>query len=213
MQQMASVEIALACPMCGEAARFVVVEGGEQEPSVMWTDGYREIGGRPPDQQIGRCHACRALYWIEGARHAGETVAGNSAHLRVTWPTASLVEPADEDSYYEALDSGLATLFEQELALRVLAWWRGNDRFRKSRLEARYPTERRAIGNLERLIALCARGDHEVLLTSVEALRQLARFDEASEALSGLCRDYDAAGRRFAALIAARSRNLEILFD
>jgi hypothetical protein len=198
---MPPVEIALACPGCGAAARVVVVEGREDERPVVWTDGYQEIGGRPLDQLIARCSGCRRLYWLEAAQPVDRS------------SSQPLVEPVDENSYYEALDAGLAVGVEQELALRVLAWWRSNDRFRKGTQLPRHPTEPRVIDNLERLIVLCAEGDHEIRLTRVEALRQLARFDEASETLAGLCSDYDAAGRKLAALIAARSRSLEILFD
>jgi hypothetical protein len=123
------------------------------------------------------------------------------------------IEALDENSYYEAIDGGLGSDHERELALRVLTWWRGNDRFRKDAAQGRYPTDRRAIRNIERLVDLCAEGDHEILLTRVEALRQLGRFEEASETLAGICSDYELAAGRYGSLIAAHSRHLEILFD
>ena len=55
-------------------------------------------------------------------------------------------------------------------------------------------------------------GDHEFVLFRAEALRQLGRFEEAEEALYGLCSDYALAREKANELINAKSRALEVLF-
>jgi len=197
-------EIVLACPSCHVGARLTAFEPDDTDQAITWTDGYREIAGVPPPLQLVRCCACNAFYWTDMATPVLEPLASDSV---------AEIETPDENSYYEAIDRGLGSDQERELALRVLAWWRGNDRFRKDAARDRYPTDRRAIRNIERLVDLCGDGNHEILLTRVEALRQLGRFDEASETLAGICSDYELAAVRYGSLIAAHSRHLEILFD
>jgi hypothetical protein len=178
--------VTVACPTCGTTARLVAFETTER--AVVWTDGYRGVGGVPPPPQITRCWGCKAVYWTETASAVSDRTPPPEAEAgRVAVPPL-LIEALDEHFCFEALDAGLAPTPEYELALRVLTWWRGNDQFRKSAASGRFPTDPRAIRNLERLVELCTEGDHEVLLTRVEALRQLGRFDDASDALSGLCK-------------------------
>lgn len=207
-------DIVLACPHCGASARLSTIEFAENVDAVSWTDGYREVPDVVQPPTMTRCHACRRLHWLTEAHPLGELTPGVELppeHL--SWRDAPMVEPPDENDYYEALQTGLAQGADQEIKLRVCAWWRGNDRFRKSETPGRFLTDQRAVHNLERLIELCAGGNHEILLFRAEALRQLGRFDEARDALSYLCSDYSAARERLETLIANRSRELEVLFD
>jgi hypothetical protein len=123
-----------------------------------------------------------------------------------------MIEALDEAGYYDALESGMAMNPEHELELRVHAWWRGNDPARAADAQP-LARDARQIANMERMIELCAHGDHEILLFRAEALRQLGRFDEASDALYGLCSDYAAAREKIAAKIAEKSRELGVLFS
>ena len=97
-------------------------------------------------------------------------------------------------------------------SLRIHAWWRGNDRFRKLESPGRHPSTPEAIANAERMIELTKDGEHELVLFRAEALRELGRFEEAQESLYGLCSDYAPAREKLAELIAARSRDLDVLF-
>jgi hypothetical protein len=62
------------------------------------------------------------------------------------------------------------------------------------------------------MIELTKDGEHELVLFRAEALRELGRFEEAQESLYGLCSDYAPAREKLAELIAARSRDLDVLF-
>src|SRR5260221_14404450 len=102
------IEIGLACPRCGDLARLVGVKRAGHERLVVWSDDYQEIGGHPPQQQIARCHRCKAIYWMEGAGLSDENFGGRSTNARVSWWHVPGAEPLDEHGYYEALDHGLA---------------------------------------------------------------------------------------------------------
>jgi hypothetical protein len=128
------------------------------------------------------------------------------------WLAAPKMISVDEAGFLEALRTGLAASPDQELELRVFAWWRGNDRFRDSEVPGRFPTSPEAIENAERLIEMTKDGEHELVLFRAEALRQLGRFEEARESLFGLCSDYAPARERLTELIEAKSRDLEVMF-
>ena len=204
-------DVVLACPHCGAAARLFTIESGDPAGATSWTDGYQEVPSMPRQPNATRCPACSKFYWLAEAQQLGWLMPGVEVPPgHAAWLAAPMVEPLDEAGYYDALASGLAQTPDQELELRVFAWWRANDRFRKT--AGGFPLEERAVKNIERLVELCADGDHEVLLFRAEALRQLGRFDEATEALYGLCSDYAVAREKLSTLIAAQSRDLAVLF-
>ena len=203
----------LACPLCGAAARLATIESCDPAGAVSWTDGYQEAPDVPRQTNVARCAGCGKFYWLGEARQLGWIAPGlelppECAH----WHDAPRIEPLDEAGYYEALEAGLAENPEHELELRVHAWWRGNDRYRGTEATPRIATGEREIANMNRLVELCAHGDHEILLFRAEALRQLGRFDEATEALYGLCSDYAQAREKIAELIEAKSREVAVLF-
>jgi hypothetical protein len=202
-----------ACPHCSAVARLATIEEADTSGAVSWTDGYQECPGIPRHPNVLRCQGCKKFYWLGEARQLGWYALGIELPPELAgWATAPMMEPLDEAGYHEALASGMAQNPERELELRVHAWWRGNDRFRQSGGTAAPARDERQIANMERMIELCAQGDHEILLFRAEALRELGRFDEASEALYGLCSDYAAARERIAALVQAQSRDLAVLF-
>lgn len=91
------------------------------------------------------------------------------------------VDKPEESRYLDALDAGVATSIERELALRTHAWWLGNHPFRATGrpwidLEDR-PSRVRE--NVARLAAIVDVEDPHARLTKIECARQLGRFDEA----------------------------------
>ena len=128
------------------------------------------------------------------------------------WKKLPYVEPVEEADYLDALKSGMATQPEQETELRVFAWWRANDKHRRNEGTGRFPTSPESVENLEKLVELLKDGEHEFVLFRAEALRQLGRFEEASDMLQGICSDYAIAKDRMAELIEQKSRDVEVLF-
>ncbi len=207
-------DLVLACPHCGAAARLFTIESADAAGTISWTDGCQQAPDVPLQPNVARCHACKKLYWAGQAQQLGWLAAEvELPPEHEAWRTAPLIEPLDAGGYYEAIESGLAQTAEQELELRIFAWWRGNDRFRCESAAARFATDEHAVKNMERLIELCATGDHEILLFRAEALRELGRFEEATEALYGLCSDYALAREKLSELIQAKSRDLTRLFS
>ena len=202
-----------ACPHCHAVARLQTIEEADTTGAISWTDGYQEAPGVPRHPNVTRCVACQQFYWLGEAKQLGWYAPGIELPPElVGWADAPMIEPLDEEGYYEALASGMAMNPEHELELRVHAWWRGNDAFRQTDPATPPVRTERQISNMHRLVELCANGDHEILLFRAEALRQLGRFDEASEALYGLCSDYALARDKIAERIAEKSRALAVLF-
>ena len=186
----------------------------------------------PRQPNLIRCHGCARLHWTVEAREIGMIEpAANEQNRNVQfadftaaappeqgalppeeWLKAPQIQPLDEKGYFQALADGLAQTPDQELELRVHAWWRGNDKYRKSAAPGRHPSSPEASQNVEKLVELTKDGEHELVLFRAEALRELGRFEEARESLYGLCSDYAPAREKLAELIDARSRDLDVLF-
>ena len=226
-------DLILACPHCGALSRLFTLASSDGEGVISWTDGYQQFPLAPRQPNVVRCHACAQLHWLAECKEIGmidpvgmELVEGAPRFALFEkpgqsepgtpppdgWMSAPQMQSLDEAGYFSALSGGLAKTPEQEIELRVHAWWRGNDRFRKLESSGRYPTSGEAIENLQRLIVMMEGGDHEFVLFRTEALRQLGRFEEAEEALYGLCSDYALAREKLTELIHAKSRDLEVLF-
>jgi hypothetical protein len=202
-----------ACPHCNAVARLQTIEEADTSGAISWTDGFQEAPDVPRHPNVTRCAACKKFYWLGEAKQLGWYAPGIELPPELAgWADAPMIEPLDEQGYYEALESGMAMNPEHELELRVHAWWRGNDTYRKPGAALSPARTERQIANMNRLVELCAHGDHEILLFRAEALRELGRFEEASEALYGLCSDYALARDKIAEKIAEKSRDLAVLF-
>jgi hypothetical protein len=225
-------DLVLACPYCGALARLFTLAQGSPIGAISWTDGCQDAPDAPAQPNVTRCHACGKVHWTVQAKEVGMIEPTATAANRAVkfadfanaapaeegmlapedWAGAPQMQRLDESGYLEALEQGLATTPEQELELRIHAWWRGNDRHRKLDTSDRYPSTPAAIANAERLIELTNDGEHELVLFRAEALRELGRFEEAQAALYGLCSDYAPAREKLSELIAERSRDLDVLF-
>lgn len=207
-------DVVLACPRCGAVGRVPTIEEVDPALAISWTDGFQEIDGVPRQPNLIRCAGCKEFYWLGESKQVGWYAPGIELPAEIAhWADAPTIVALDEQGYFDALEAGMAFDAERELELRVHAWWRSNDRYRYPDRPVTAPVdEERRRANMERLVQLCEQGDHEILLFRAEALRQLGRFEEASDALYGLCSDYTLARTKIAELIAQRSRDLAVLF-
>ena len=222
----------LACPHCGALARLFTLAQASPLGAISWTDGYQDTPDAPQQPNLVRCQKCKKLHWTMQSAEVGMIDPGASPENRAVkfadltnpvpaeegtlapedWVSAPQMQRLDQAGYLQALKEGLASTIEQELELRIHAWWRGNDPFRKLDGPNRYPSTPEAIANAERLIELAKDGEHELVLFRAEALRELGRFEEAQNSLYGLCSDYAPAREKLAQLIQERSRDLDVLF-
>lgn len=206
-------DVVLACPHCQTLARLFTVASPDGSGCLSWTDGYQELPMTPAQPNVSRCRECKKLMWVAKCPPAGMIEESEPKPEYEKWRELPYLEPVDEADYIEAVNSGMAELQEQETELRVFAWWRGNDRYRRLDGPGRYPKSPEAVANLEKLVELLKDGEHEFVLFRAEALRELGRFDEARDALGGLCSDYALARERIGSLLDEESRDVEVLFS
>jgi hypothetical protein len=206
-------DVVLACPHCQALARLFTVAVPDGTGSLSWTDGYQEMPLTPAQPNVARCRNCKKLMWVAQCPTIGtiERTAPPKPE-DAEWRELPYLEPVDEADYIEAASGPMGELPEQETELRVFAWWRGNDRYRRLEGPGRHPQSPEAVANLERLVELLKDGEHEFVLFRAEALRELGRFDEAAEVLHGLCSDYALARERISSLVEDKSRDVELLF-
>ncbi|MDQ3624363.1 MAG: hypothetical protein M3463_18035 [Verrucomicrobiota bacterium] len=205
----------IACPHCHAPAKVLTPIAPNPIGAITWTDGFQETPMAPRPPRITRCHACGKHYWLDEAPQLGlAEEPPPDATDDETWKNAPPVESLDEAGAFEALAQGLGYNRDLEMELRVLAWWRGNDAFRCADAPLGYATSPAAVANMERLLELMEDGDEDLLLFRAEAQRQLGRFEEMEQTLSGVCcSDYWPAKSRLIELVTARSRKLEKLFE
>lgn len=207
-------QLVLACPRCAALARLALPDEAEPPGMITWTDGWQTALAlvRPP--RVARCPGCARCFWIGESDQRGFLLPGQPLPPeQAGWDAAPLLAPLDEAGVRQARAEGLGSFPELELELRVLEWWRANDAFRCAGAPVGHPTSEEAVANMERLIAMTAGGDEDLLLFRAEAQRQLGRFDEVVETLQGVgCSDYWPAKSRLLELTEARSRRLDVLF-
>ena len=127
------------------------------------------------------------LLQVRRTRGCVDDIWTGSEQLDPAWATAEGVQEPTEAEYYRALEKGLATTAEQEMVLRILAWWRRNDAFRdapqppaKGIPNGPWPWRE----NLKALAHLLDAGDDNDRIMKAEVLRELGEFEAAKQVLS-----------------------------
>ena len=132
----------------------------------------------------------RKCYWLTDAAKVGivGVRSGDTTAAEPAWLSAVVVEEPSEAEYYEAIEGGLATDPLEEKQLRILAFQRGNDAFRKHSYEepgaapTAVPPEARR-GNLEVVARMLDEANDEELIMKAEVLRELGQFSSALNCL------------------------------
>jgi hypothetical protein len=188
----AVIDVVLACPVCEALARVHFAQRAEPVRGDSWTDGCLQQDPDPRPPRITRCARCTRFYWLHDAREIGafdpETgLMGEDAPAPDSWLTAPTVRALTAEECLAALAEGAAPGEDREMELRILAWWRANDRFRTAEGEGGVLDDPAAVGNLERLLILLPGGEDDLALFRAEACRELGRFNEARAELAGIC--------------------------
>src|SRR5262245_22503130 len=172
----------LSCPQCGALARCFTLLEADESGTISWTDGFQLAPNAPRQPNLVRCHHCGKLHWLVEAGQIGVidppemvepgtlprfALVGEEPPQPGTppppdWVEAPQILALEEGDYIEAIRSGMGRTLEQELELRVHAWWRGNDRFRNLEGPGRHPTSGESVENLHRILELTEDGDHEL---------------------------------------------------
>ena len=127
---------------------------------------------------VSRLRAVGASASVQEAR-PDET--RRAPHLPPEWTAAPWVRVLDERELGAVLSSGLAESREDQVDLRLRAWWASNDPYRKKGVPWRRWAERapEARENLWALCELLSEEDPLECVLKAEALREQERFEEA----------------------------------
>lgn len=196
----------IACPHCNCLEWHETGLSGNTFGALQWTDCKMEAPMHLQPPAVARCHGCSRFYWLQDAREVNEPHMkwGESEFFR--WreqrSQAVQVRPPSEAEYYHAIQAGLGQTPEQLRILRMLAWWRSNDRSRHrgpkwaalqtmeegieaavaKAIEPQTTTAWRE--NLEALSDLLDESDEPQRLMKAEVARHLGRFNEAIRLLA-----------------------------
>jgi hypothetical protein len=180
----------IECPNCKALARVFTLLSGNTFGAKRWTDGkiFAPMLPRPP--AITKCRNCGRYFWLSDAKVIGELLLWEPEAEKIPseWKAAEPVRELSEAEYIEAIKIGMAHNREQELYLRIHAWWASNDRLRFNQdageqAQTIFKHSAEAIMNLERLLNLLDITDPDERLMKAEILRELGRFDEAIQLL------------------------------
>lgn len=197
-----------ACPACGQLARLCTLGSGNTFGARWWTDGKMEAPMLPRMPEIAHCQGCGGFYWLDKDREIGTI--SNSWDLLLApeearpvpdeWRRAPMIDLLDEQELMSAINSRAASGVRRERKLRILLWWKGNDRFREKydrasqrRLAQDEPLKAglRAVparqyeapalehrANMERLHAILEAREPKMRLMKAELARELGLFEE-----------------------------------
>jgi len=182
----------LACPDCGRAVRLNTQLSGNTFGGVIWTDAKADYPMLPMTPEITRYQDCDRFFWLADATELGvlDWETDGEDATKVEWRSARRVEELSESEYLKALSSGVARAEDEEVRLRLHAWWRRNNALREIQEEnlkltrgAARPLSEAARSNLESLLELLGSDPPDQILMKAEILRELERYEEAAETL------------------------------
>ncbi len=180
-------DIVIECPKCEVLARYFTLTSGNTFGARRWTDGKVIAPMSPNPPAITRCRDCGHYYWLSDAKEIGEIpmLEREPVDIPSAWKKAKHVRELSESEYLEAIRTGAASSREQQLHLRICAWWASNDPLRSQEKNAVHRTQTapprsvEAIMNLEHLLDLLDIGNPYQRFMRAEALRELGRYDDA----------------------------------
>lgn len=178
----------VACPHCKGLSRHGTLASGNNLGAVAWTDGFWRAPMLPRPPLVVQCAHCDTAFWLADAREV--ELRQHSRAEPAPGPAGAFVAMAAEPTegeYYEAIARGLAADDGQLSTLRILAWWRSNERSREDGDEdpaGDVESSTRRHENLEALWPLLDDSEEPTALLKAEVLRELGRFEAAKECLS-----------------------------
>lgn len=182
----------IQCPGSGEVRKVPSINSGNTFGATFWTDGYMVAPMLPRFPAATRCTESGPIFWVESAKVLGEVAPWGDALASMPpgWVKAPAVRHLRGDEYLQAIADGLGDTPDRLGYLRRGAWWEANHS-RRPRGTAQAPVGASDFApdspdraNLEALLATLDESNANQLLTKVEVLRELARFDEAQALLA-----------------------------
>lgn len=218
--------VVIRCPRCKGTGCYATQISGNTFGGTYYTDGKAVFPMLEEIPQVVKCPSCSRPYWLSLAEEVGEfdrwgsDRAGSGGEpIDPALRHAPVLEEPTESEYLDALDDLIRANPDEETSLRIMAWWRGNDRYRAEPSEPIPPDSIRLSGlrraNIDVLSSRLSDGqddDPNGKLMQAEILRLTGEFDRALDVLSGvfpddyaaavgrlsqLCRERDTAVRAF----------------
>jgi hypothetical protein len=181
----------ISCPYCGQPAHYSGLASSNSFGGKAWTDGYCFYSMSNNCSSYTRCFACKDIYSIRDAKRIGMMSITDFVDDSLDIPdevwskSRPIAEPSDQDMY-NSLQKGLLS---NEKEVRILAWWRSNDKFRyllKDETDEEVFADSSRQLNLEETLCLMGSGNAIESLMKAELFRQSKRFDEAIEMVSSI---------------------------
>jgi hypothetical protein len=209
----------ISCPYCGQPAHYSGLASSNSFGGKAWTDGYCFYPMSNNCSSYTTCFACKDIYSIWDAKRIGMMSITDFVDDSLDIPdevwskSRPIAEPSDQDMY-NSLNKGLLS---NEKEVRILAWWRSNDKFRyllKDETDEEVFADSSRQLNLEETLCLMGSGNAIESLMKAELFRQLKRFDEAIELVSSIndCETLNAKTREIK-ILADRSDYMVRRFD
>jgi hypothetical protein len=183
----------IKCPHCDAIACYETLLSGNTAGSQVWSDGRRIAPMLPSPPAVVICAKCSKCSWLSEAEEVPMEGDGPRAERRRK--SVPRVQEPTVEQYLTAIVAGLARDRDEERALRVLAWWRGNDPARHVFGFFHHPgsdlmdvehLKDLIRENLQQLAGLLDEDDPGQRIMKAEILRELGRFDEAKTLLGGV---------------------------
>lgn len=135
-------DLVLACPHCGATARLRSISSGNTFGGHLWSDGAVDFPMLPSTPLVEACNECRQVYWVDDATEVDRFYPSFMAEA------LGFPELVDPESYEDrpvirsptaytlrrAIDAGLGTTREREVALRVAEWHEMNEPYRDGKM-------------------------------------------------------------------------------
>ncbi|MFT7773686.1 hypothetical protein [Roseateles sp.] len=181
----------IQCPGSTEIRQAPSIGSGNTFGATFWTDGYMVAPMLPQFPAITRCTADGPFFWVSSAQVVGsfQPWQRDPAPARA-WLDAPVVRELTGDEFLQAIAQGLGETAKRLSHLRHHAWWAANHVHRPSSdaqaptVASDFPEGSASRANPEALVASLDETDPDQLLTKIEGLRELARFDEAAQLLA-----------------------------
>ena len=155
----------LACPNCKAATIIFTLASGNTVDAQTWTDGKMIAPMLPQLPALTKCRTCSHFFWLSKAER---------------------VRDLTETEYLEAISKGAALNRDQELYLRLGAWWAGNDPQRVvngTRQASDFLRTKESSRNLKNFCDLLDENNPRERLFKAEAMRERGLFPEALDLL------------------------------
>ena len=169
----------LRCSQCSGLIEQETIISGNTIGASYWTDGKVEAPMLPDQPDLVKCPHCYAVIWIDDLEQVDECIGSPQAYPE--FKQARPFKNLTFKDYILYLKNGSYPR-RHERYIRLMAWWKGNDKRRKAKTDLKKMTKDENV-NLNCLMALFDEEDASDLLLKAEAYRELGNFKAAKELL------------------------------